>query len=40
MLKMKKTIVDKMPIEDTTKAITLSGNVLTSTTGTGASLGT
>ena len=40
MLKIKKNIADKMPIEDTTPAIIYSAKLLVKITGTGASLGT
>ena len=39
-MKTKKNTVDKMPTEDAKTAITRSANVLDSSTGTGASLGT
>ena len=39
MLKVKKNVVDKTPIEDATPVITRSTKLLVTTTGTGASLG-
>ena len=39
MLKAKKNVVDKIPIEEATPVITRSAKLLVRTTGTGASLG-